>query len=161
MIASLDNEINNVPTFAQRPILTGDEYAIPYHVGYYSEIRKRTTDLIRAQYSPDAALVRSLIEDYGVDFWLVRASAFNPKFLNNNPWLRQYQPVTNDAIAVLEAGQIPILEQIMPLCTVWGDDRLTLLDASCALNLLTDADDNAQVETTDESAQPLTEEPVN
>ncbi|MBF2078368.1 MAG: hypothetical protein IGR76_07565 [Synechococcales cyanobacterium T60_A2020_003] len=136
LIASLDNEANNLPTFAQRPILTGDEYALPYHVGYYTEIRKRTSDLIQAQYSLEPSQVRSLIEEYGIDFWLVRSSAFNPKYLQNNPWLQQYQPAAEDAIATLDAGQLPVLQTVVPTCTLLESDRLALLETQCILNIL-------------------------
>ncbi|MDR9403122.1 MAG: hypothetical protein RI580_06755, partial [Halothece sp. Uz-M2-17] len=51
LVASLAAEANFLPTFAQRSILVGSEYAIPYHWGYYQQFRQRTLDLISAQYT--------------------------------------------------------------------------------------------------------------
>jgi hypothetical protein len=137
LTVSLDLEANNLPTFAQRPILTGDEYAIPYHVGYYSEIRQRTLALIRAQYSLDPILIQNFINTYGVDFWLVRPAMFNLRWLQNNAWIQQYQPAANEAIATLEAGAEPLVQQLVPRCTLLEGDRLSLLDAECLVTQLT------------------------
>lgn len=80
-IASLAEEANNIPTFAQRSILVGREYAIPYHWGYYRQFRQRTLHLIRAQYSGDWATLQNFARKYGVDFWLLEKSAFALEYL--------------------------------------------------------------------------------
>ncbi len=69
VIASLVDEVNNLPTFSKRSILVGSEYAIPYHQGYYHrKFRQRTIELIQAQYSQDLTDVQQLIQKYGIDF---------------------------------------------------------------------------------------------
>ena len=89
-IASLAEEANNLPSFSQRSILVGREYAIPYHVGYYSEFRQRTLALVRGQYSPDLAAARELIKKYNIDFWLLERSAFAPDYIADNRWLKGF-----------------------------------------------------------------------
>jgi len=133
LIASLSEEATNLPTFSQRSILVGREYVIPYHLGYYNQFRQRTLELIHAQYSPDFAVVQNLIHKYGVDFWLLDDAAFTPEYIANNNWLRQYQPVTAEAIAQLQQRRIPALSKVMDRCAVFNQYSLTVLEAKCIL----------------------------
>jgi hypothetical protein len=66
--------------FSHRSILVGSEYAIPYHLGYYRQIRQRATDLISAQYSHDFTEIKSFIQKYRVNFWLLDTEAFTPEY---------------------------------------------------------------------------------
>ena len=136
LIASLAEESNNLPTFAGRSILVGSEYAIPYHWGYYRQIRKRTADLITAQYSPDPRVLKNFIQTYGIDFWLLDPSNLSSQALADNDWLRQYQPATEGAIAQLESGQQPALVHSIPDCKVFEDQGLVVLEAQCILETL-------------------------
>ncbi len=132
-IASLVEEANNLPTFAQRSILVGREYAIPYHWGYYRQFRQRMSDLIEAQYSPDLAIVQEFIQKYGVDFWLLPTTPLTADSIANDAWLMQYQPAANQAIAQLEAGKQPILASLSSDCAVWETPGLMVLEAECIL----------------------------
>jgi hypothetical protein len=131
LIASLSEEANNLPTFAQRSILAGREYAIPYHLGYYRQFRQRTIQLINAQYSSDLAEAQVLIQKYGVDFWLLDKAAFTPEYLANNTWYRQYQPATAEAIAQLKQEKTPALSKVMGSCAVFDRDGFVVLNAKC------------------------------
>ena len=131
LIASLAEEANNLPTFSQRSILVGREYAIPYQVGYYRQFRQRTIDLIRAQYSPDLAQVQNLLRTYGVDFWLLERAAFTPEYVANNQWIRQYQPAAGEALVNLEQGTTPALSKVMKRCSVFETEGLVVLQAEC------------------------------
>ncbi len=131
LIASLADEANNIPTFAQRSILVGREYAIPYHLGYYSEFRQRTLDLIQAQYSPDWIEVQGFIQKYGVDFWLLDAGAFTPEYLANNRWLQPFAPATKEALENLKQGTLPALSSVMKKCSVIETESLVVLRAAC------------------------------
>jgi hypothetical protein len=124
LIASLTQEVNNLPTFAQRSILTGREYALPYHQGYYKELRQRTVDLIAAQYTPDLAKLQRFVRQYGVDFWVVEQESFKTYYVKDDFWLRQYEPEVSGAIAVLEQGQKPALAKLRKRCSVLRSDRL-------------------------------------
>ncbi|MEQ9623141.1 hypothetical protein [Coleofasciculus chthonoplastes] len=132
-IASLVEEANNLPTFAQRSILVGREYAIPYHWGYYRQFRQRMSDLIEAQYSPDLAIVQEFIKKYGIDFWLLPTTLLTAESITNDSWLMQYQPAANQAIAKLEAGKQPVLDLLRTDCAVWETPGLMVLEAECIL----------------------------
>ena len=130
LIASLEEEANLLPTFAQRSILLGREYAIPYQVGYYTQFRQRVIDLIVAQYSSDLIDVKSFIQKYGVDFWMVHRGSFTPEYVEKNSWLMQYESA-QDAVTFLQLGYIPALATTIPICTVFQNDSLFVLDANC------------------------------
>ncbi|MDY6937767.1 MAG: hypothetical protein SWY16_08870 [Cyanobacteriota bacterium] len=145
LIASLDREVDNLPSFTQRSILTGREYAIPYHTGYADEIQARMLGLIEAQYSPSLDSARQLVDRYGIDFWLLRRSAFSPEYftVDRESWLNRFlstsetasynpwQEKTREALARLELGQVPALAGAIDTCTVFADPTFILLDARC------------------------------
>ncbi len=133
LIASLSEEANNLPSFAQRSILTGREYAVPYHWGYYQQFRQRTLDLIQSQYSPNLADVQGLIEKYNIDFWLVERGAFTPGYLAPNSWLNQYEE-TREAIAQLSAGISPAIGQYLDRCSLFEANGLVVLSGECLKN---------------------------
>jgi hypothetical protein len=123
LIASLTQEINNIPTFAERSILTGREYALPYHLAYYNLLRQRTIDLIAAQYG-DLARLQAFIRQYGVDFFVIEQESFKPNYVRDDAWLMQYEPAASQAIAQLESGQKPALARLRQRCSVLKSDRL-------------------------------------
>ncbi|NEP40581.1 MAG: hypothetical protein F6K35_15610 [Okeania sp. SIO2H7] len=135
LIASLSEEANQIPTFARRSILAGREYAIPYQVGYYSQFRQRTLDLIRAQYTPNLTELKEFIQKYEIDFWLLHRGAFTPEYVSNNSWLMQFEP-SQEAVNFLQQGYIPALGYLRESCTVFEEDNLTMLDSKCIIDKL-------------------------
>ena len=137
LIASLADEGRNLPTFTKRSVLTAREYAIPFHTGYYAQIRQRTIDLIEAQYSPNLELVQNFIQKYGIDFWLLERTAFATSYLAENHrslnqvWIRQYQPAADIALANLEEGTVPTLAKLTPSCSVFETEKFIVLQADC------------------------------
>jgi hypothetical protein len=135
LIASTAEAVNQLPPFAHRSILVGSQgYPVPYHLGYYQQIKERTQDLIQAQYSPNPEIVQAFIQKYNIDFWLLDKHAFTPDYIANYEWLMQYQPVANHAMQQLQGSKIPFLMQQKPACGVWENQYLLLLDASCLDN---------------------------
>ncbi len=131
LIASLADEAGNLPTFAKRGILVGREYALPFHLGYYNQIRQRTIDLIKAQYSPDLTAARELIQKYGVDFWLLEANSFQPKYLTRKSWLKSFQPAFDEALDNLQKGKNVAIAELTVSCSVLQTNSLTLLKTDC------------------------------
>ncbi len=136
LIASLSEEVNNLPSFSQHSIFVGSEYAIPYHLGYYQQFRQRTLDLINAQYSPDSGVVRDFIQKYGIDFWLLEPTAFTPESITNNRWIRDHQPVATQAVEQLQQGKKPALANLRQRCAVFESQGLVVQEASCILKTL-------------------------
>lgn len=129
VIASLTEEANNLPVFSQRSILVGWKYAIPFHLGYYNQIRQRATDLIRAQYSPNQAEVQNFIQKYKVDFWLVERQTFEPSYLDYH-WYKLFEPARSEARNHLEYSH-PALAQMMKRCSILEVEEFVVLQAKC------------------------------
>ena len=133
LIASLSKEADFIPSLAQRSVLVAEEYSIPYHLDYYQQIRRRTQDLITAQYSLNQAKVNQFIQKYNIDLWLLDKNAFQVEYLLHNPWLRQFKPETENAILTFKQVKKPILAAKVPECKIWQTTELVALDAKCML----------------------------
>jgi hypothetical protein len=130
LIASLSEEVNSLPTYSQRSILVGREYVLPYHIGYYTQMRQRAIDLLTAQYSPDLAEVQQFVRQYGVDFWLIDRDAFDPEYIEDSDWLMQFAATAEAAIDRL-AQAPPVLQQKLKQCTALRLKRFVVLKADC------------------------------
>lgn len=133
LIASLASEANNLPTFAKRSVLVAPEYAIPFRVGYYQEFSQRTSDLIRAQYTPHIEEMQQFIQKYGIDFWLLESSAFTPDYLAKNEWLQQYQPAATEAIAQLDLETPAAVANFIEPCTAFKTGDFVVLNTKCMI----------------------------
>jgi len=131
LVASLAGEANNIPVFAQRSILVGSEYALPFHTKYYAQFRQRALDLIDAQYSQDLNHVIGFMRKYGVKFWLLERTAFKPEYIADNNWIKQYQPAATTAMVKLQHLDVPVLSKLMKSCAVFETESLALLKAEC------------------------------
>ena len=84
IVASLSDEVNNIPAFSQRSILSGTEFTMPYHLSYFNQLKQRTIDLLEAQYTEDLTVLQSFIQQYDVDFILIEDNAFTAPYLLEN-----------------------------------------------------------------------------
>ncbi len=134
LIASLSSSADFIPSLAQRSVLVAQEYSIPYHWDYYQQIRQRTKDLIKAQYSTERLQIEGLIQKYQIDLWLVDKNAFETQYLSNNPWLQQFQPETQAAISILHRGDRPFISTKINQCSVLTTIALDLLDTKCLID---------------------------
>ena len=128
VIASLSQEADMIPTFAQRSVLVGGETASSFYKTYYRQIRERGRDLIQAEYSPRLEDVRAFIRKYHVDLWIVDRRDFQPGFLSQQLWFKDI----GDTAAIedsLKRGQQPALMKLVPICNVYTSPRNVVLDA--------------------------------
>ncbi|MGD1939491.1 MAG: hypothetical protein ACFCA4_18350 [Cyanophyceae cyanobacterium] len=102
-IGSIAKEADQLPTFAARSVVVSKEYSVPYQIGYYSQIQRRVSDLITAQYTADLNQLLQIVQRYNITHWLLGPNAFAVDYLANNGWLKQYQPTTDQAIETLVA----------------------------------------------------------
>lgn len=134
-IASLSETGDNIPTFAGRSILTGKEYAVPYHLGYYQAFRERLLQTITAQYSPDAETIRRFLATYRVQFWLVDRAAFQVDYLDDS-WLKQYPEAVQPAVQNLRSGRALPIQTALDRCGAVQGDTWVLLKADCLRSML-------------------------
>ncbi len=130
LTATLSDEANNISTFAQRSVLFSKEHSLPFHLGYYRQIRQRILDIIAAQYSSDLTLAKQAIAQYHITFWLIDRLAFTPEYLTKSKWLESFQPTYAIALSNLQQGTAPALSKLKR-CAVLSTEQFTLLDASC------------------------------
>ncbi len=132
LIASLSKEVNYIPTFSQRSVLFAWEYAIPYHLGYYNQIKQRATEFIFAQYHSDIQWMENFIDTYGIDFLILDREAFIPEYVLKNRWLRQwYFQIGNQIEINLQNGNIPAIVNTIDKCSVLETENLWVLSAKC------------------------------
>jgi len=136
LIATISDQAENIPIFAQRPILIAREYALPFHLGYYNQVRQRCSELIRAQYSQNLALAQQLIQKYNVHFWLLDRKAFTAEYLTDKSWLKSFQPAFTESLTNLEQGIDPALAKLLKSkrCSVLETQNLVVLEASCIVD---------------------------
>jgi hypothetical protein len=127
VIASLGAEAGAIPVFAQRSVLASAEHAIPYHVGYYRELRQRGVDLLHAHLTSDPTELREFIEKYGVDFFIIARQPLTVRELNGRQWYKDLAPP--EAFAALDRGAQPALPTFAERCKVWENETLIVLDA--------------------------------
>ena len=134
LIASIAPEVDYLPTFSQRSVLVGKEYAVPYQKGYYSRFRQRVSDLIRAQYTDDRSVLQNFIKTYGVDFWMLDRNALTLQYVEDYGWIDDFDS-TPEAIASLKQGKIPVLASAMTSCAVFHNEILVVLETACIAKL--------------------------
>ncbi|NET24029.1 hypothetical protein [Okeania sp. SIO1I7] len=135
LIASISKESDNLPTFAQRSTLVAQEYSLPYHTEYYAQFSQRAKDLIQAQYTSNPEEVNNFIQKYGIDFWLLDLTAYNPRYVADKELIRQYD-LAETIIYQLEQNMIPALSVTIENCKVLTSKRIVLLPTSCIQNEL-------------------------
>ena len=132
LIASLSEEANYIPTFSQRSVLFAWEYAIPYHLSYYSQIKQRATEFIWAQYHSDIQWMKNFINTYRIDFLILDREAFMPEYVIKNRWLRQwYYQMGNQIEINLQNGKTPAIVDTIDKCSVLETEKLWVLEAKC------------------------------
>jgi hypothetical protein len=139
LVASLAKEVDNIPSFSQRSILVGREYALPYQQVYYRPMRQRIKDLIRAQYSLNPADIRKFVRRYNIDYWMIDRrylSAIEVDGYGQVPigdWLRQFKPEITLVEERMKQGKRFVIERFIRRCTVAQAEDLVVLSASCIL----------------------------
>lgn len=134
VIASTSPEAANIPTFTGRSVLVSMEHAIPYHTGYYQEIRQRYQEIIRAQYSPKISDIKRVIKKYNISFWLLDDKTFNEKYIAKNRFLNQFQPETKQGVETLRIGKTPALLKLQESCTLFSQQNYRVVDSKCLIN---------------------------
>lgn len=142
LIASLEPETDNLPSFSQRSVLVAQEYSIAYHTGYYYPFRQRTIDLIRAQYSPTLEPIAQFIDRYGIDYFILNKQAFNPNYIVQNVWLNSLRTsiaaegdelaqTIQNSLAFLQAGNTPAIAQTLGACAIYQTSSVLVLEGHC------------------------------
>lgn len=90
VVASLSEDAENLPSFSQRSTLFSSQCALAYHRGYYQKMQERAIDLLRAQYTPDPAVLGEVLQKYRADYFVLDRDAYSESYLKERPWLRPF-----------------------------------------------------------------------
>ena len=132
LIAGVPNETDQLPSFAARPVLVSREFALPYHLGYYGEIRQRTEDLIEAYYAESLPEVVSLAARYGIDLFLVNPAAFEQAtFRQAWNFSRNERPFSELVARKLERSRQFALLDRTAHCATFANGRVAVVPVSC------------------------------
>ncbi|HHP7232126.1 MAG TPA: hypothetical protein ACFCUY_14860 [Xenococcaceae cyanobacterium] len=136
LVASISQEADNIPAFTQRSILVSPEYALPYHLDYYSLLRTRAIAIVQAQYSFALKDIQQTIKEYNIDFWLLDKNAFNLDYLPQQQWLinSSFASEVQAIIKQQKQDSSYALAKLLPECTVAESVNNLLLNADCILN---------------------------
>lgn len=133
LTAYLGEDGSNLPMLSLRSTLAAQEYAVPFHLGYYLPMRQRAIDLINAQYSETLEPAKRVIKKYNVTHWLLDSNAFAPDYLKSYRWFRLFEPYVSQAIQALRLGKIPAMQKIVGKCAIAKPDKVVVLDSNCIL----------------------------
>ncbi|MBW4464864.1 MAG: hypothetical protein KME07_05425 [Pegethrix bostrychoides GSE-TBD4-15B] len=136
-VASLSEEANQIPSFAQRALYAGGEgFLLPYHPRYYEQMSQRLLAVIEAQYSPDLDSLKAFIRQSQVGFWLLDNESFQPDFANPKSYLKsvfdQFPAETAVIKTQIQAGLPSALSEVSG-CIAWKNQQFRLLRAKCIL----------------------------
>ncbi|GAP93720.1 hypothetical protein [Leptolyngbya sp. NIES-2104] len=133
LTAYLGEDASNLPMLSLRSTLAAQEYAIPFHLGYYLPMRQRAIDLINAQYSETLEPAKQAIKKYNITYWLLDSNAFAPDYLKSYRWFRLFEPHVGQAMQALRLGQVPAMQKIIGKCAIADPDNVAVLDSNCTL----------------------------
>jgi hypothetical protein len=124
LVAGHPFDMDNVLTFARRPVLASFELAHCWHLGYWRQVEPRLRDMLKAYYAADSSELRQLAERWGVSYLVVDRRHFTPAFLNSQPLFAPYdefirRTAASGVFAALQGGFCPV--QAI-------DDNVSILD---------------------------------
>lgn len=67
---------SNIPAFSRRSVLVSREAAIPFHITYYQEMKRRLQDWLSVYYSTDPAVVPTFIAKYRLTYIIINLRDF-------------------------------------------------------------------------------------
>lgn len=137
LVASIHDEVNNIPSFAERPVYVGGGgYVLPYHKRYFEEAQARLFDVLSSQYSADLTRVKRFIQRTGVDYWLIERDFADIDYVDDEVFA-QYPTFRRRLKDFLNQGNVPALTVVGKNCIAAESDYskhdLQLLDTACLL----------------------------
>ncbi|MDJ0601678.1 MAG: hypothetical protein QNJ37_22885 [Crocosphaera sp.] len=134
IVASLEGiPSNNIPIFSKRSTLTAPEFVVPYHPKHYVPMKQKTIDFIEAHYTDDISKLKQFIEQYQVDFFVIRESTFTPKFFKKSTWFKRWKDLAQEISKEQQSGKIPSLLNLKASCTDFQSEEWSVVSSKCIL----------------------------
>ena len=133
LIAGVPSETDSIPALTGRRVLATREYALPYHLGYYEQVRQRLLDLIDAYYAESPREVAEFANRYGVDLLLVNRTAFD-RTRFTNAWGSDFEPYGSHIAGKLGSSTRFALLEAASRCRSQDAGGVLLVPVSCLTN---------------------------
>lgn len=82
LIAASPAVASNIPLYSFRSVLISNEAYIPFHQGYFKQMKQRLYDWLRAYYTVEPAPLLSLLRTYPIQYLVIQHADFTPSHLN-------------------------------------------------------------------------------
>jgi hypothetical protein len=134
LIAGMPTETDSLATFTGRPVFASREHALPYHLGYYSEMQQRIEALIDGYFAESAVDVATFATRYGIDIMLVNRKTFDPAVwieprTGRSNWY--WQPFDSAIAQRIATTRRFALLELVDRCAVVDDGVVAALPARC------------------------------
>lgn len=132
LVAGVPEETDDVPSFAARSVLVAREYALPFHLGYYGELRRRTLELIEAYYAESPTPIAEFAARRGVGMFLVNREAFDPNRFQRAWNVARGERTFSPAIrAHFERQRRFALLELAERCATFDDGQVAAVPTTC------------------------------
>jgi hypothetical protein len=128
VIGGVSDQLDYLPALTGRPTLATIEHSIPYHKGYFGQLRERLEAGLMAVATPDPAVLEDYVRRYRVGVIAVDQALFEYRELPAR-WSTVVPDAVRTAQETLAAGP-SVLQQRAAACTTHRG-QLVLLDAAC------------------------------
>jgi hypothetical protein len=130
LVAGVPTEADSVPALAGRRVLVAREYALPYHLGYYGQLRRRIVDLIEGYYAESPRRAADFAARYGVDLFVVNRAAFDRETFAD-VWAGEFEPFTSAISLKLKRQNRFALLELAHRCAVVDDGAVAVVPTAC------------------------------
>lgn len=130
LVAGAPADVDSIPAFAGRSVLASREHALPFHLGYYGEMRQRLEALIEAYYAESPTQVADFTARYDVDVLLVNRAAFRQETFEWI-WARPWQPFVSIVSHRLDGTKRFALLDLAESCAAVDDGQVALIPSAC------------------------------
>jgi hypothetical protein len=127
-IASLSDEVDNLPMFSHRSIVFGAECAVSFHPNYYLPLRERGLQIARAQYAADSSFVEKVVREQRINFWLLDSKAFSSTYWRKSRSLKQLRLAFPAENLGLHPETTPFLQRAPTESIAYRNKHFTVID---------------------------------
>jgi hypothetical protein len=125
IIAGDPIDMNCIPIAARRPVLISRKLYQPWNPEYFSLIRPRMFDVVRAYYGSSVGALTELRARYGADYLIVRRQT------RTRVWQTPMAPFARELRRLLKSVAVPAAQRLPQRCQTWRDARLAVYSLAC------------------------------
>jgi len=126
LLAGHPRDMDEIPLFSHRKVLVTYELTNPHLVGYYSEIKERTSDFFGAYYSGNWSEIIEFCDKYKIDYLVINREHFSERYLAEGEFY--FEPFNTSIQEKIEMNKDFILTKPYKDIIVFEKDSMFVLD---------------------------------